>query len=277
MKHVLDLEHDGQGAQERDHALVAYEALAPAYDLLAADYCHERWLEAVEAHALRLGLRGRRVLDVACGTGRSFLPLLERGYEVVACDLSPSMVERARRAAGDAARVFVADMRRLGRIGEFDLLTCLDDAVNYLLTEDEVVEAFRGFHDNLAPAGLAVWDVNTLHMHRTAFASDWVRDAGDVLIAWKGRTPADLRAGQLAEATVDVFTAVGEGWQRSSGLHRQRHWPAGRLRALAEQAGLRVLAVLGQHAGARLEPAGDETVHRKLLFIARRADIDEGR
>jgi len=273
MTELVEVEHDGR----RLHALEAYEALAPAYDVLTADYRYEPWLEAIEAHARRLGLRGQRVLDVACGTGRSFLPLLRRGYQVVACDLSPQMVERARQAAGDAALVFVADMRSLGRVGQFDLLTCLDDAVNYLLTEAEVLQAFRAFRANLAPSGLAVWDVNTLQMHRTAFAGDWVRDAGDVLIAWKGCTPADLPAGEIAEAKVDVFTAVGDGWRRSSGLHRQRHWPAERLRALAERAGLSVLAVLGQHAGARLDPVGDESVHRKLLFIARREAHDEGR
>jgi SAM-dependent methyltransferase len=44
------------------------------------------------------GLRGDTVLDVGCGTGNSFLPLLALGWKVTAADLSPSMVERALRA-----------------------------------------------------------------------------------------------------------------------------------------------------------------------------------
>ena len=47
-------------------------------------------------------LQGRRLLDVACGTGKSFIPMLERGWEVTACDISAAMVEVARGKVGDA-------------------------------------------------------------------------------------------------------------------------------------------------------------------------------
>jgi ubiquinone/menaquinone biosynthesis C-methylase UbiE len=67
----------------------AYEDLAAAYELLTAGYPHGRWLAALVALAGEHGLRGRDALDVACGTGTSFLPLLARGFTVVGCDLSP--------------------------------------------------------------------------------------------------------------------------------------------------------------------------------------------
>jgi ubiquinone/menaquinone biosynthesis C-methylase UbiE len=75
----------------------AYAVLAPASDLLTADYAYGPRLAALERLALRHGLAGRRLLDVACGTGKSFMPLLERGFEVTACDISPEMVAEARR------------------------------------------------------------------------------------------------------------------------------------------------------------------------------------
>src|SRR4051812_5469915 len=115
-----------------DQALSAYDALAPHYDAFTAGYDYERWLDALEELAREHGLRGRRLLDVACGTGKSFLPMLERCYDVVACDLSPGMVARAREKASGDVELFVADMRELPRVGSFDLITCLDDAVNYL-------------------------------------------------------------------------------------------------------------------------------------------------
>ena len=129
---------------------VAFDALAPAYDAFTAGDRHELWLSAIECAARRHGLSGRRVLDVACGTGKSFLPLLERGYAVTACDLSPEM---ARRAAWKAptARVHVADMRALPALGAFDLVTCLDDALNYLLHGDELRAALTGLARQLAP------------------------------------------------------------------------------------------------------------------------------
>src|ERR1041384_2483079 len=91
----------------------AYEDLAPAYDLLTAEYPHEPWLAARPELARAPGLRGRDVRDVACGTGKSFLPLLSRGYRVVGCDISPAMLALAAEKAPDVPLV-QAELRTLG-------------------------------------------------------------------------------------------------------------------------------------------------------------------
>jgi SAM-dependent methyltransferase len=177
----------------------AYEDLAPAYDLLTADYPHDRWLEALLSLARSHGLRGREVLDVACGTGKSFLPLLARGFDVVGCDISPAMLARAA-AKAPAARLVQADMRSLGALGEFDLVTCLDDALNYLLGPGDLAAAFAGIRRNLRPRGIAIWDVNTLALYRSAFASDRTTDRDGVFLAWRGETPVALEAGARPRA-----------------------------------------------------------------------------
>ena len=97
-----------------DPALEAYEGLAPFYDQFTADYSYDNLLAELECLALDHGLAGRRLLDVGCGTGKSFLPMLARGYEVTGCDLSPAMVEQAReKLPPGLVELFVADMRAL--------------------------------------------------------------------------------------------------------------------------------------------------------------------
>lgn len=250
----------------------AYDDLAPAYDLLTADYPYDRWLAALEALAREHGLSGHAVLDVACGTGKSFLPLLARGWRVVGCDISPAMLAHA---AGKApgVRLVRADMRELARLGSFDLVTCLDDALNYLLEADDLAAALAGIRRNLAPRGIAIWDLNTLAMYRAAFARDRTTDRDGVFLAWRGETAASLEPGGPAQATVDVFAPAGDGlWERRSSVHRQRHWPPATVRALARDAGLRILAVHGQHPGAVLEPDLDELAHSKAVYLACRDD-----
>ncbi len=215
------------------------------------------------------------MLDVACGTGKSFLPLLARGYRVVGCDISPAMLARAAAKAPEA-RLLQADMRTLARLGAFDLVTCLDDALNYLLGPGDLVAALAGFRRNLEPHGVAIWDLNTLGMYRSAFASDRTTDRDGVLLAWRGETARALEPGGPAQATVEVFApAAGGLWERRSSVHRQRHWPLAHVHELARRAGLRILAVHGQHPGAVLEPELDELAHSKAVYLACRDDRPE--
>src|SRR5580765_2825792 len=124
-----------------DGAAHAYAALARHYDVLTKAFQHERWLERLESLALAHGLSGDRLLDVACGTGKSFLPLLHRGYHVTACDISEEMLAVARGRVGPEVELLQADVRDLPPLGPFDLVTWLDDAVNYLLGDDDLGQA----------------------------------------------------------------------------------------------------------------------------------------
>ena len=242
----------------------AYEVLARRYDLLTGSYDHETWLCALEALALAHGLRGRRVLDVACGTGKSFLPLLGRGYAVTATDLSPAMLAQAR-AKAPGVELVEADMCELPALGEFDLVTCLDDALNYLDDIDDVRSALAGMRRHLAPAGLAIWDVNTEAMYRGAFSTTWAVEDEEALVLWRGDTSGNV--------VIDVFESAPDGgWLRTTSSHRQRHWPAALIASTAEAAGLHVMAVRGQHEGARLTDELDETCHPKAVFLACRDD-----
>jgi SAM-dependent methyltransferase len=247
----------------------AYAVLAPAYDLLTEGYAYGPWLAAIERLALRHGLAGDRLLDVGCGTGKSFLPLLDRGFEVTACDISPEMVERAREKAAGRADVLVADMRRLPVLGEFDLITCIDDAINHLLDPEEVAATFAGLRANLAPGGLLVFDVNTLAAYRNV--PDVVVEDDERLLRWRGGLAELTAPGEEAEVVIDVFTHEGDGlWRRSLSRQRHRHHPVDEVQALAEEAGLEVCAVLGQRPGAVLDEWLDEHIHRKAVFVTRR-------
>ena len=254
-----------------DPALEAYEELAPFYDEFTAGYDYERWLGGLEALALEHGLVGRRLLDVACGTGKSFMPMLERGYEVTACDLSPGMVERARAKAPEAGDVLVADMRDLPVLGEFDLITCLDDSLNYVLAREDAEAALRGMAANLAPGGLLAFDVNTLGTYRRLFGRDSVSESGDRVFCWRGEARPDAAPGERFAAAIDVFSHAHNGcWTRSVSRHEQRHHPRSEVEAALALAGLQLVAVRGQAVGARLEDEPDEERHQKLVYLARR-------
>jgi SAM-dependent methyltransferase len=255
-------------------AEIAYEAIAPFYDDFTAHHDYELWLGNLLPELRRHGLRGNRLLDVACGTGKSFLPMLDRGWEVTAGDISPAMVELAREKVGEAVALAVADMRELPRFGEFDLVWCLDDAVNYLLDREELEQALGGMKHNLAEEGLLMFDVNTIEAYRTFFAEEVVVECDGRRLVWKGRSSPDAEPGSISEASFEVLSP-GDGDRPliAPEMHRQRHFPEAEVLAALETTGFECLEVFGHGQDAILrQPLRDE-VHSKAVYIARPARI----
>ena len=247
----------------------AYARLAPFYDELTREHDYDAWTAHLEQAARRAGLRGTRLLDAACGTGKSFMPFLARGYEVAAFDLSPEMVQIARAKAPEA-EVFVRDLRALGQVGKFDLVTCLDDSLNYLTGEGDLDAALGGLARNLAPGGVLVFDLNTLAAYRTAWARDATQDTGDLFLAWRGGCREDEAPGCLATLTVEAFRDAGSGlWERVTSVHRERHHPRPAVERALERAGLAAVGVFGQLPDGSLDGASSEEAHHKLVYLAK--------
>jgi SAM-dependent methyltransferase len=250
-----------------DGARSAYDHIAPFYDDFTAHHDCELWLRRLLAAAEPFGLCGKRLLDVACGTGKSFLPMLDSGWQVTGCDLSEGMLAGARAKVGDRARLEVADMRALPRLGSFDLVWCLDDAINYLLTPAELVRCVIGLRANLAPEGLVLFDVNTLLSYRTFFAETQGQEAEGGRLVWSGHASADTPAGAQVEATFEVVPGPDQSPSRA--IHRQRHFPPEEVLRALDTASLHCLAVFGHDLSAVLERPLDESRHTKAVFIAK--------
>ena len=250
----------------------AYDAFAPFYDAFTATSDYETFGAEVLRVAGGFGLTGNRLLDLACGTGNSFEPFLQRGYRVTGCDISPGMLGAAA-AKWPEARLVRGDVRELPVLGSFDLVTCFDDSLNYLAGEAELAAAFAGMARNLSAGGIAAFDLNSLCAYRTTFASDSVREDDGILFAWRGLGASDAAPGCVSEAQIDVFhSAAGGAWERVTTRHRQRHFERDAVLELLAGSGLDCLAVHGVQADASLDDTADEERHLKVLYIARRAE-----
>ncbi|WP_051324488.1 class I SAM-dependent DNA methyltransferase [Candidatus Solirubrobacter pratensis] len=252
----------------RTPAQASFDAFAPHYDRFTAHHDYDAWLRTLEALLLRHGWRPGAVLDVACGTGRSSAPWLARGLRVTGCDVSDGMLAGARARLGPDVELLRRDMRALGRIGEFALVACLDDAVNYLGDAGDLREALAGMAANLAPGAPLLFDTNTLATYRSFFATATVVEEDDRVLVWNGREDSSFAAGASALATLDAFIrAADASWERERSEHVQRHFPPGTIAACARDAGLRVLAGHGLHLDGRLDEALDEDVHTKAVWV----------
>ncbi len=79
-------------------------------------------------------LSGKRVLDAGCGTGAFAVEAARRGAEVVAIDLSPTLVNLARERlpAELASRIDFRSGDMLGpALGQFDHVVAMDSVIHY--------------------------------------------------------------------------------------------------------------------------------------------------
>ncbi|MGN6256459.1 MAG: class I SAM-dependent DNA methyltransferase [Solirubrobacterales bacterium] len=252
--------------QAGDPAKQAYEAIARFYDDFtgAYGYKHERWARTLLAKAEEFGVRGDRLLDVACGTGLSFATPLERGWRVTGCDISPAMIEAARAKAGDRAELMVADMRELPRLGEFDLVWAINSPVIYLADAEELEATLAGMRRNLAPDGLVLFDTATVAVARSFLSEEFTAERDGRTFVWQGQlAPEEVVAGVVGAGRFEV---VGD--PSTASLHRMRHFPQEEVLAAIESAGLRAVGLFGE-ADGELEPGIDEERHSTALYVCR--------
>lgn len=132
-----------------------YESVLPFYDAeLAARGDEQFWRALGRAYA------GREILEIGAGTGRVTALLAEHGARVVALDLAPPMLERARERLRGVSRVtyVVGDVRRLALRRRFDLIVAADDPFSHVIEDDDRDRALRTVTDHLAPGGRFVLD-----------------------------------------------------------------------------------------------------------------------
>ena len=155
-------------------ATIAFDRLAPDYDLLTGGEIFRLLRRRTQAVLGRSFPAGSRVLEIGCGTGVDTMFLTARGARVVACDPSEEMVSRS--------------LRRLAREGLDDrasILPCgLSDLASFLdaLAEpagfDGIVSNFGALNcvDSLAPLG--------------ALVRRYLRPRGTVVLGLMGRVCA---------------------------------------------------------------------------------------
>ncbi|HKF82047.1 MAG TPA: class I SAM-dependent methyltransferase [Solirubrobacterales bacterium] len=254
-------------------ARTAYDRYAPIYDEWNEQNNYELWLgEILLPQLQKLGLAaGGWALDVGCGTGRAFDPLLTRGWRIIGCDVSEGMLAEAKRKYGSAVRLLNLDARALPAIrpepglaaGSFQLVLLLNDVINYLIEDGDLEKVFEGVSRNLsAHGGLLIFDSNTLALFRDDYASGLSEEMAAKGWEWHGLTKGTQMGG--------LFEARLSGRGVASHIHKQRHWTREQIELALEASGLDAIAVLGQREEDQivLSECPSEIRDEKAIYVA---------
>lgn len=189
-----------------------YEGFAPVYDAWAADMTDD-----VDFYVDLAREAEGPVLELAVGTGRIAIPIVERtGRRVVGIDLSPAMLARAREnaaAAGVELELREGDMRELDEEGATDLVICPYRALLHLPTWSDRRRVFERVARALRPGGRFAWNAFVFdHRYAVEFDGRWQEEPKRHLTEY---APGDNRVDITLEdgPTLSLWWVAHSEWE----------------------------------------------------------------
>ena len=196
------------------------------------------------------------VLEPACGSGRTLLPLLQAGLNATGFDTSPNMLDRCRdrcASAGFAPDLsrqsfddFTYDQRFAAIVVPIASFTLVD-------TFDAALAALRRFHHHLQPGGRLLVDIQPLAFlaSQSVDRRRWTNAAGEQLTCEGVRVATDWFT-QRAETDYRY-----ERWQDGCLIETQRdpmaqrYWGVEEFRLALAATGFSEIAAIGSYDASR--------------------------
>lgn len=215
--------------------------LAEGYDALygSRDVAGEIRV-ALERGRTWLGGSKLSVLDVGCGTGHHLTALFEQRQDAVGMDISPALVEIARKRLPDC-RIEVADLRTFALGEQFDMVIGLFGVFDYLWQVESIRAALRSVAMHTRRGGILYLSVSrAAAMNPQAQKRAVALDDGRCLE--RTTTPSDYDADGISVKLrydfelFDGHELVATHYEQ----HIMRAWTKTELRLFLDEAGFRL-------------------------------------
>ncbi|MDQ0876996.1 SAM-dependent methyltransferase [Paenibacillus sp. V4I3] len=215
---------------------MSYEKFAYTYDRLMNSMPYEDWLRFVKESFERFGMKPSTIVDLGCGTGNLTIPLALEGYQLTGIDLSEDMLAVAEQKTGEhksqlrggTIHWVQQDLREWDLGEQVDVALSICDSLNYLLEEEDIVDAFRQTFKGLKPGGLFLFDVHTPEqLFAYADSQPFFLNEDDVAYIWTSELDEE-RVQIEHELTIFVKDSGKDSFRRIDETHLQRayslHW-----------------------------------------------------
>ena len=165
--------------------LQAYEQMAERYNELIDHKPHNAYYDRPNTLSLMGEVKGKAILDAACGPGKYAEILLSEGATVTGIDLSPKMVALAQTRNKGTGHFYVHDLAKpLEREGSesYDTVLC---ALAFHYVEDWN-PTLQEFYRVLKPQGQLIISIEHPFFEYTYFKSEQYFEVENVKATWKG-------------------------------------------------------------------------------------------
>jgi SAM-dependent methyltransferase len=204
--------------------------------------------ETLLAALARAGVSSGRVVDLACGSGILSQRLSDAGFDVLGIDLSPDMLDLARRRAPKAD--FIEGSLLSAELPPCVAVAIVGEGVNYLFDESHskraLAKLFARIHRALSPGGVLLFDAAGPEREPARN----FREGDGWAVLFESKTDARRK---ILTRTITTFRRAGELYRRDEEVHRLRLLTPDEVKTLLRGAGFRA-RVLSAYGVFRFPP-----------------------
>lgn len=216
-----------------------YISLAKLYDGFSFDADSKDWADYIVALLKQKNIeQGANILDVGCGTGKTTLQLYKAGYNLIALDSSPNMLEVAAQRFADAGakvQIINQDMREINLHRKVDAVVCINDGINYLTECQDVLKAFDAIYSVLIDGGVFLFDISSAHKLKSMHGKSYFEEDDDGLYIWHNEYSNES---DILTMDLSLYSHLEDNlYEKSLETHRQKAHEEKELTKLLEQSG----------------------------------------
>ena len=254
----------------------SYSAFAYVYDEWMDNVPYDAWAEYLTGLLRENGVSEGIVCELGCGTGQMTRRLAAAGYDMIGIDLSEEMLDVAREqeygmsyeVAEDADPAEKADettvgdeefsepsilylqqdMRSFELYGTVSAVVSICDSMNYITSEEDLLQVFRLVNNYLEKDGVFIFDMNTEYKYKELMGDTTIAEnREEISFIWENLYDEEQK---LNEYALTIFAKTeqeeedGEAplYEKYEEVHLQKAYSLEDVKRLLAEAGLQFVA-----------------------------------
>lgn len=231
-----------------------YQGFASVYDFLMTDTPYDAWYRLLKEVLLKYNFKGKEVLDLACGTGAMTHRLSKDGFDVMGVDTSSKMLEQAQIKGLDLnlkCKYIQQDIRALELFQAYDLIVSFCDGFNYLLSDEDLSEAFASVKKYLKPQGLFILDLSSEYKLSHILNNETFTEVhDDVVYIWDNHYD---EVSKRLEFDLTLFVEENHLYHRFDEYHQQKAHDLKSIEKIMKENSLEILEILDTNTGHEVQ------------------------
>ncbi len=223
-----------------------YTGFASVYDIFMDNVPYDEWADYVQKLLKKNKIEKGLLLELGCGTGSMTRRLAGKGFDMIGIDNSEEMLSVAREISTpkeESILYLCQDMREFELYGTVAAVISVCDSMNYILSEDDLLQVFRLVNNYLDPKGLFIFDLDTQYAYEEVLGDNTIaenREEGSFI--WENNYYEDE---MINEINLTLFLPEEETllFKRYEETHYRKAYNIDTVKRLIEEAGMELVAI----------------------------------